>query len=128
MTSLIKRLEEADGPSRGIDERIAAEVLGYVVSDKPDAWIDATIPHYTASIDAALTLVPPHRSIVRHYLPKATWPFRVYLFAEAGIPNDEFWPRAMLSGDVTAGGHIGTLAKTEPIALCIAALKARGME
>lgn len=66
MSDLIERLERATGPSAELDARIWCELNGsdYIA---PHTWEgqsgklyvhDYTVPAYTASIDAALTLCP----------------------------------------------------------------------
>ncbi len=111
-TDLIARLEAAEGPDRGLDAEIA-RLKGYEVHDK--LWVRVTsydghekgalspLPHYTASIDAALTLVPEGWG----------WSF-------GQTPTDEGVEyHAQVNWEpIVAGG-------TPAIALCIAALKAR---
>ena len=71
-----------------------------------------TVPSFTASIEAALTLVPEGRAIRREYLPAATWPHRVWIYKDSFMPLDD-------------GSRRPVLGKTEALALCAAALKAR---
>ena len=53
LDELAKHCEEATGPDRSIDGLIA-HAIGCTMPDDPAGWP----PRYTASIDAALTLVP----------------------------------------------------------------------
>jgi len=53
LNEIAKHCEEAAGPDRSIDGMIAIAV-GATMPDDPAGWP----PRYTASIDAALTLVP----------------------------------------------------------------------
>lgn len=79
MTSLIKRLEEAGGPDREIDVEIVKALGGavrFVTSigtryqvfwpdmnwDYPDDLPE--LPHYTASIDSALTLFADEKEAI----------------------------------------------------------------
>ena len=74
MRELIEKIERAEGPSRELDAAIAVEVLGYkreceglycdpegdffpLEVDYYD-YASRELPHFTASIDVALTLVP----------------------------------------------------------------------
>lgn len=58
LLALAERVEKLTGPDRGVDEMIAREVLNW----KPPAGTGAisifTFPDFTASLDAAMTLVP----------------------------------------------------------------------
>ena len=63
MNELIARLEKATGPDRELDEAIAAACQAYEVIKvhSPPLLQNCTVqntPLFTASIDAALTLVP----------------------------------------------------------------------
>ena len=80
-TDLIEALERADEPSRELDAHIAdlvdgrqGSVIGY--DGAPDSVVIS--PYYTASIDAALTLVPDgwHWEINNHCAEIApeNWP------------------------------------------------------
>jgi hypothetical protein len=104
---LIAALQKATGPAYVLDLAIAAQVL-------PDCWVSKVTPkNYTASIDAALTLVPE--------------------------PDDSFWQvltcgerRGYFQASVVTDAMAATGAKlswhsarTPAIALCIAAVKAR---
>lgn len=110
---LIARLEHAEAPSRELDAAIAihldgatAEDLAYVLTD-----IEGTLrpPRYTASIDAALTLVPGRCDMIS---------FR-------SDPSGSGWEL----GEFTGGEYIkhseGATGGLWAIALCIASLKAR---
>lgn len=140
LTDLIAALERAEGPSRELDSAIAAHVGEAVMPFQPDehAWMckdgqggwmpitrpgsrphtinDRYVPRYTASLDAALTLVPEG-------------------WASASI-NDRRGPIGYVHNNELA--FVGISGRENPakvwhkvrhpvraIALCIAALKAR---
>lgn len=103
--TLIERLEKAAGPDRSL-ERAIADVVGSVTpyrgfpGDEPTGVVN--FPHYTSSLDAAMTLVP------EGYEWSLTW--------EAEIARAEIGdPLLLMEGE----------AATPAIAICIAALKAR---
>ena len=110
---LIARLEKATGPAWQLDADIAVG-MGWALdeSDQLYPWANPNgdlledCPHYTASIDAALTLVPEGWT----RFVDATAP-------ECLIDVELFAPG---KGPLTKGSH-----RCESIALCIAALKAR---
>lgn len=121
MKDLITRLENADGPSRELDLAIALAVGidakdgARVFADRPhpvekDAMGWIPLRHFTSSIDAAITLVPEG----------AEWnATNIYGIArtEVGLNFNDYGPFYGERKD-------GNIA----IALCIAALKARGAE
>jgi hypothetical protein len=99
LAALIARLEQASEPDRKIDEAIHDWI-------KPERFVAR---EYTSSIDAALTLVPPH-----HF-----WEARQGIQAKAVV-----W---RLERDYDEGGRdvpVGYSTTFPAIALCIAALKA----
>jgi hypothetical protein len=106
---LIAKLEKAEGPSRELDALIAL-ASGWTVHHG-DNWIgphgQIVVPAYTASLDAAMTLVPEGEWV------ELSGP-RKYLNIPLPVPNH--W-RA-------EAGNIGWGA-TAPLALCTAALRAR---
>ena len=93
---LIDRLEAAQEGSRELDAEIGAEAR--YMSPK-------SVPHYTTSIDAALTLVPEGST---GFLLNADEPY-----SQATIFRD---------GDGAIGQGLG---KSPALALCIAALRAK---
>ena len=106
---LIAALEKAEGPSRELDATIAYHAgearLGLPV---PETWL---AKHYTSSIDAALTLVPEG------------WRVNSISNVENG------WHAVLVRGQWNVAGYAtaGSVVSVTPaIALCIAALKARG--
>lgn len=129
LTALIERLEKAGGPSRELDAQIAyavqldrsdvhnrefvtvferhgPEEMGRVA----DTW---NIPKYTASIDAALTLVPEG------------WSKTIDEYAD-GRGVARCWGKAAPGEPFGRGPDTHHVeACTAPLALCIAALKAR---
>lgn len=126
MHDLVERLRKLEGPCRETDARIelsrrsflfgAATVAGFAIAS--DGWLvrgdeQFRAPAYTASIDAALTLVPEG------------WAWRVML------DGTKLTPRAELAEPVITdfGPGVGLRAQvcgaTPAIALCIASLLAR---
>lgn len=106
MQDLIKRIEAASGPDREIN----AEILLMIGGKKRgmDWWIEfayigRAIPAYTASIDAAMTLVPEGEIWAIDYLRSPKTVARVGAFNQGS-------------------------AATPALALCAAALKARQQE
>lgn len=100
--TLIEQLESAAEGSRALDAQIASQHggfggMGYETWDA----IEADCPHYTTSLDAALTLVPEGREWSVTYL----WDGRC--------------------GGTCDGHHADFKGATPALALCIAALKAR---
>lgn len=117
MKDLIERLERATGPDSELDEAIAL-VLGWthqkMRGDAKPYWrkpgvteyyMRSIVPAYTASLDAALTLVPEG------------WMWDVSSSGCAWIMrNDD----SICDSQIVIGG-----VKSPAIALCIAALRAR---
>lgn len=114
---LIAKLEVASGPDRDLDCEIACLVLGYItVPERPwlfydpaDKWHRSRKPpQYTASIDAALTLVPEGCL----WKVACAGDDRPGLFDALAMP--------IKGPDLFAQG-----AATPALALCIASLRAR---
>ncbi len=109
LSKIIERLEKATGPDRALDEAIFEAVHGRKRHISTFEQVDPseTLPPYTSSVDAALTLVPEGwtRAV------DATAP-------EMGIDVDLYPEPPGIVG--TRGAH-----NSESIATCIAALKAR---
>lgn len=123
---LIEKLERADGPSRELDAEIAQTLSlpwDYAADWGPRGR-DIQVAHrYTASIDAALTLVPEGWRIAGfvEYGHGMKWKGRIYC---ALVPSDlSHLPRTYAAHSAAAVrcDH----AATPAIALCIAALKAK---
>ena len=133
LSQLIERLEKAHRPDRELDQAIAEYAIGegikgvhgntYTREPMGIEYYQDDGERFTASIDAALTLVPEGRALERRYLPKAHWPCRLWLFSDSSMPGLEEH-RPMIGGNANSR-CIAVLAKTEPIGLCIAALRAR---
>lgn len=120
MDDLIARLKKATGPDRGLDGDIAVACGGATgfterFGRRDDGWVSrgphhavVSAPAYTASVDAALTLVPPHH----------LWELKQGIEARAIV-----W---RLETDYDDDGAPTGYSTTFPaIALCIAALHAR---
>lgn len=110
---LIKELEEADFGSKDLDLKVA-KVNNPNLTDLPDylaIWPSA----YTTSVDAALSLVP------------GGWHWGVASIDENDIFSGGF--QAYVTPSMTHfEGYQRGEAKTAPLAICIAALKARKEE
>ena len=129
MKELIERLERATEGSRGLDARVGIAANGKMLRhpNVRGSWI---WPHYTTSIDAALTLVP------EGWGAKITIPKGRSGAASVFDPsNGEEWGQNGLLQD-RAGNRPDLIefsrtfkhAATPALALCIAALKAREAE
>lgn len=111
--SLIKRLELASGPDRALDLDISHYgKQKFAHEGKGIGWP----PHYTASIDAALTLVPEGYAIQGMEI----WAQETHLtILETQKKNDGLYWHTSGEGRWKANHAIPS------IALCIAALRAR---
>lgn len=116
MRDLIDRLEKATGPDRELDEAIAcasdpgSHCAIYCIGDDSPVWFRTKggkidLPYFTASLDAAMTLVPDGR----------------HWFVGSVIDGSGFVSHLDQQGK-------SSKATIPAIALCIAALKARTME
>lgn len=123
VAELIARMETATGPSRELDEAIAlaadpeSKVALHCIGDDCPVWYRSNapkidLPEFTASIDAALTLVPEGWNWLARSPSDNSIRYKSKFFAHIDrLPADQ--------GDELA------YAETAAIALCIAALKAR---
>jgi hypothetical protein len=137
---LIERLEKAPGPDRELDRAIADLVFnlewkpygprarkcwGYRRgTDDVVFYGEDSIPTFTASIDAALTLVPPTYTTSVHSDEDETLPTGITLQSFAPDQHEAeviYFPTWNVEPPPLGVGYAGSLA----IALCIAALKAR---
>ena len=124
MEDLIKRIEAADGPDRGLDAEIC-EAMGFTVvghyrrgSNEPIrgySW--QPVPRYTSSIDAAMTLVPEG------------WRLQLSEWDHEDLRAKGPW-QAILERNGTRGDFMEPAprcdhAKTPALALCAAALRAK---
>ncbi|MDI2076996.1 hypothetical protein ABIF68_007870 [Bradyrhizobium japonicum] len=117
MNEIINRLQQADGPDRALDVDIVFALypdIGayqpHCVGEEPIFWSDPyrkqPCPQFTASIDAALTLLPTDY--------KWTVGFSMH------VPhNAEVWVPGL------TGYYDGECDSNRAIALCIAILRAR---
>ena len=123
LAALVERLEQATGPDRGLDAEIALAVgAAPAGAFRPCAALDPgifgtgpytmwTAPDYTASLDAALTLVPADMDWLQFVSDPSGTGWEVGKFA----PGLE---RLSFKAEGVTGGLIA-------IALCIASLRAR---
>ena len=118
--TLIERLKALSGPCRECDALIA-EVFGrkhghdsdFCNSENGDYWIvEECAPMFTASIDAAMTLVPEG-------CDSGGTEWNVEKWTTNGVHAEHIRATAWVAGAVRA------YAATPAIALCIAALRAR---
>lgn len=113
--TLLERLALATGPSRELDAEIAQAIgyehrsIGIAHPDNCRVWYDnlgaklmAGLPHFTGSIDAAITLIPEG--------------WKWMLFSDCDVH--------MESLTLTEFPTIAATAKTIPLALCSAAIQA----
>lgn len=131
LSALIERLEKATGPDRELDADIA-RLLGYRILTTlrvfgrqqmctEEAWntpgsSTLDLPHYTSSLDAALTLVPEGGAIrIQNY--------REVNYSDLRLPTKDF-SAAFVWVEIDTS-RFGRFGATLAIALCIAALKAR---
>lgn len=127
MTSeLADRVERADGPSRELDVEIALAIGWRLDQSGPnDLWREpgradwVELPEFTASLDAALTLVPEgwkfHLTTEHTAVAKAA--------AHADV-MDRDWPDPQAGYGIVTEAH----AATPALALAAAALRARARE
>lgn len=124
-SALIKRLESATGPDRALDHAIFAEDRGWSMplhgaslQEFEEMTRDHGRTNYTASLDAALTLVPEHSTI------------RMANCHE-GIVGGHAWIATLRHETMSFPEIFGEFCSTPDnrksmaIALCIAALRAR---
>lgn len=133
MNDLIARLEKADGPDRGLDSHIYLATRGRggfdpeykhsIFSSNLPEWCrtgeigrvadNYEIPHYTASIDTALTLVPEG------------WAPAIDLYVLSDEPGGNVWRTFVRNYDDARLLVLHATAQTAALSTCIAALKAR---
>jgi hypothetical protein len=115
LLELAERCEKATGPDRGLDKAIAAVVHLKQLTYQSPEWIKD--PEFTASLDAAMTLVPEGALWkVDHGI---TWS------DEQSTSNGRNYRAGVGIGDVPAKWSDGVSAASPAFALCAAALKAR---
>ena len=114
-SDLIERLEALSGPDREVDAEIALATgwmqikTDWFRPKSADIWHHKSeLPRYTASIDAAMTLV------------SEGW------YPQIGKLSAESWQANM--GQANRGNGVNAYAAALAIALCIAALRARSAD
>ena len=114
--TLTDKLQSAAQGSRELD----AEIANHVAANKGLRGFSANPPQYTTSIDAALTLVPEGWALIK------IGSVSVMSKAENGAFKShlEYEPFLMTKKTDKANGR----HRLMPIAICLAALKARGIE
>ena len=105
LTELADRVETLDGPCYDTDELIGITV-GFDFQFELGGAISRPPPHYTASLDAAMTLVPEGFDWLRK-------DFRTMTVVMPAA-DQKAW-----------GRHIDATGATPALALCAAALRAR---
>ena len=122
---LIAALEKATGPGRILDFQIHRAILGKPILENDVWWVHRDVirwkdgtedavtdwPRYTASIDAALTLVPEGWWAQINYRPDQ--------------PSVVLWEFPVPCRRVPPEKPYVLAAQSAAIALCIAAMKAR---
>ena len=117
LLALAERCEQAAGPDRELDCHIHALIEGRNI--RPERWIetvrlhDHAVPRYTASLDAAVTLVPEG-----YYWQAANGKRR---HSEPQACADLFVAHGPNRGDMSFTADAATAA----LALCAAALRVR---
>lgn len=122
LAALAERVEQAEGPSRELDALIAASRLRLDGTRfaSIQAWVDEAIAErwnfdrYTASLDAAMTLVPKG--------------YRLASFGEEAFDDE---PKPWVATLSARAGRFGAMGKrgraaTPALALVAAALRAKG--
>lgn len=117
MDDLIAKLEAATEGSRELDCAIAIAVghSGFVAVVRYDhgTVIENDFPHYTTSLDAALTLAqPPGHSMWHWNIDAKLMRDHDFFAAEITVPSREF----------------RGIQRTAALAMCIAALRARAAQ
>lgn len=112
MKHLIEKLAQADGPSRELDAEISRALAGgpadHWYQDHRGVYVtDNSAPCYTASIDAAMTLVPEGTEFI------------IERYGSIGVLSENKRASAWVFGAPRA------FAATPALALCIAALSAQ---
>lgn len=114
--NLISRLRDATGPSRELDAEIAKLVGAphgpwehVTVETRSISYVDEQAPAYTASLDAAMTLAEPGWQV------------------SSGNCGEDNSPWACVTTPDNIDHDTGEDVATEPLARCIALLKARGI-
>ena len=110
MPGLIEKLEAADEGSRELDWAVECELHGWPL----DHMRHAALPNYTTSLDDALTLAPEGWYLRRlnqyHNNREPAWGWGAEL---------RYHPNPII------GLSVGESRASAPLALCIAALRAR---
>ena len=109
LLALAERCEKVEGPDHGLDTDISVCLAGD--PDKHD-WRNHTWLAYSASLDAAMTLIPEG--------------WRLANFGETVIEGNDPWNARVLEKRFDGrGGRAEGDAATPALALCAASLRAR---
>lgn len=108
ISNLITRLEGMTGPDRNADAMIHHAINDGVGTG---CWSDA--PHYTSSLDAAMSLVPEGMSACATKYADGSGAAETWRYVTERFP------------EIYGGSHQNVGARTPAIALCIASLRAR---
>lgn len=123
LVELAERVEAAEGPDRELDREIAREQVYWILHGMGEekaaeiadamagARLDADLDAYTASLDAALTLVPEG------------WP--VFHLFNCHLGPDRWIWEADLAPQRSYANILRGQAATPALALCAASLRAR---
>ena len=118
LEELIVALKEAAGPSRELDAEIDKLVSNWshlrkaVHADTQEAFVLPTVPHFTASIDAAVALI-------EQVLPGAFW-----IMSRGRLQIEEpLYAIELLFGTDEILGEAES--NSLPIAICLAVLRAK---
>lgn len=109
LLTIAERCEAAAGPARDLDADIGEAVTGW---ERPSGGVWQTTPHYTASLGAAMTLVPEG------------WAVQIVRTANGKRGGANLYLFSDPSTQEPSGRQQGS-AETPALALCAAALRAR---
>lgn len=127
MHNLIEELEAAEAGSRELDELLGQRFPKSETDDYGAPLINMDRGPVTQSLDAIIALIEetfePSRCMVRRWLPRASYPYRVWIFRDARMPTMDRWPTPTPKGNSNSYG-VSALHRDEVLAHCIALLRA----